>query len=157
MATSTYWELCPVSRRVGMLLRNLSAWEVRIPPKTVIGNVQMAEMVPNKKSLNPTSKVLPLKEQKEPSQVSWPTCSNSPKKELTQPTPISLQLELGDPTSECDVLNQVDLLGCMKWDPEDQQEVRKIPREYADVFAKDNPRSGMNLSGKTQDYPERRG
>ena len=85
MAISTYGDLCPGSRRVGMMLRNLSAWEVRIPPKTVIGNVQMAEIVPNMKALKHTSEVLPSKEQKEPSQVSWPTCLNSPKKELTWP------------------------------------------------------------------------
>ena len=53
-----------------MMLWNLSACEVRIPPKTVIGNVQMAEIVPNMKALDHTHEVLPLKEQKEPSQVS---------------------------------------------------------------------------------------
>ena len=36
------------------------------------------------------------------------------------------------------MLNKVDLSGCTKWNPEDQQEARKILREYADVFAKDN-------------------
>ena len=51
---------------------------------------------------------------------------------------MSLQLELGDPTLEHDVLGKVDLLGYTEWDPEDQQEARKILREYADVFAKDD-------------------
>ena len=33
---------------------------------------------------------------------------------------------------------KMDLLGFIKLDPEDQQEVRKIFREYLDVFAKDD-------------------
>ena len=33
MVISTYWDLHPNSRRVGMMLRNLSAQEFRIPPK----------------------------------------------------------------------------------------------------------------------------
>ena len=41
MATSTHRNFCPGSRRVGMILQNLSACEVRIPPKTVIGDVQI--------------------------------------------------------------------------------------------------------------------
>ena len=45
---------------------------------------------------------------------------------------------MDDPTSEYDVLDKVDLLGCVNWEPEDQQRVRKNLREYADVFAKDN-------------------
>ena len=55
---------------------------------------------------------------------------------MAQPTPVSLQLELGDPALECDMLNKVDLLGCAKLDLEGQQEARKILRENADVFAK---------------------
>ena len=46
MAISTYSDLYPGSRRVGIMLQNLTAWEVRIPPKTIIGNVQLAEMSP---------------------------------------------------------------------------------------------------------------
>ena len=45
-----------------MMLKNLSAWEVRIPPKTVISNVQVAEIVPNMKALKYASKVLPSME-----------------------------------------------------------------------------------------------
>ena len=60
MASSTYG--VSGSRRVGMMLRNLSAQEVRIPPKTVIGNVQTAEIIPNMKAIKHTSKVLPSKE-----------------------------------------------------------------------------------------------
>ena len=63
MATSFYIDLCPGARKMGMMW-NLSAQEVRMPPKTMICNVQMAEIVPNMKALNPTSDVLPLKEQK---------------------------------------------------------------------------------------------
>ena len=40
MATSTYGDLCPGSRNVGMMLQNLSTHEVRIPPRTIIGSVQ---------------------------------------------------------------------------------------------------------------------
>ena len=35
-----------------------------------------------------------------------------------------------------DVLKQVNILGCTERDPVDQQEVRKILAEYADVFVK---------------------
>ena len=63
---------------------------------------------------------------------------NPLKTELTWPTPVSLQLESGDPTSEYDVLNKLNLLGCATRDPKDQQEVRMILREYADVLAKDD-------------------
>ena len=74
MATSTYGDLHPGSRRVGMMLRNLSALEVRIPPRTVIHNVQAAEIVPSKKAPHYTSEVLPSTEQTEPSCISQPTC-----------------------------------------------------------------------------------
>ena len=50
MATSTYGDLCPGSRRVGMMLRNLSANEVRLPPRTVVSNVKAAEIVTNLKA-----------------------------------------------------------------------------------------------------------
>ena len=83
MATSTYGDLCPGSRLVGMVLRNLSIWEVQIPPKTVIGNVQMAEIVLNLKVFKQMSVVLPLKEQVEPSKVGRPNGSDLPEKELT--------------------------------------------------------------------------
>ena len=33
---------------------------------------------------------------------------------------------------------KVDLLGCVKWDPKEKQEVRKISEEYVDVFARDD-------------------
>ena len=39
-----------------------------------------------------------------------------------------------DPTLEYDVLDKVDLLGCTKGDLKDWQEVRKVLREYANVF-----------------------
>ena len=42
MATSLYRDLHSGLRRLGMMLQNLSAQEVRIPTKTVIGNVQAA-------------------------------------------------------------------------------------------------------------------
>ena len=51
---------------------------------------------------------------------------------------MSLQLELGDPTWEHDVLENADLLGSTKWVPEDQEEVRNILREYVDIFSKDD-------------------
>ena len=70
--------------------------------------------------------------------MDWLAYLLTPKKELTWPTPISLQLELGDPTLENDMLDKVDLSGCAKWDPKNQQEVRKILSEHADVFAKDD-------------------
>ena len=63
---------------------------------------------------------------------------NAPQTELTWPTPVSPQLELGDLTSECDMLSKVNLPGCATWDPEHQQEARKILREYSDVFAKED-------------------
>ena len=80
MATNTYRDLWPGSTWVGMVLRNFSTWEVQIPPKTVIGNVQMAEILPNLKVFKQTSKVLPLKEQVELSKVGWPNSSNSPER-----------------------------------------------------------------------------
>ena len=58
MATGTYRDLCPSSRRVGMMLQNLSACEVKIPPKTVVSNVQKAEIVPNMKALTHACEVL---------------------------------------------------------------------------------------------------
>ena len=84
MATNTYSDLHPGSRRVGMMLQNLSPQEVRITPKTIIGNVQMAVKVPDMKALEPTSEVLSLKVQKGPSEVGLFSCSNPCKNELTQ-------------------------------------------------------------------------
>ena len=54
---------------MGIVLRNSSAGEVYVPPKTVIGNVQMAEIVLNMKALNRMCDVLPSEKQKELSQV----------------------------------------------------------------------------------------
>ena len=74
MATSTYGDLHPGSKREDMIMQNLSVWEVRVPPKTVIGNVQMVEIVPNMKAFKLTSKVLPSREQKNcQSSASLPT------------------------------------------------------------------------------------
>ena len=131
MATSIYGDH-PGSRRVGMMLWNLSAHEVRIPSKTVIGKVQTAKIVPNVKTPDHTSEVLPLEEQKGPLQVS-PIAQMYPK--MSWPGQ-SLYLHSWEPdvlTSEHDVLEKVDPSVCTKWDPEDQQEVRKILRECADV------------------------
>ena len=114
MATSTYGDLCHSSRRVGMMLQNISTNEVRIPPKTEIGNVQMAEIVPAMKVFNQMHEGLPLEKQKETSRVSQPTCLNCPQNELT---PVSPQLEPDGLASEHDVLNKVDLLGCTKCRP----------------------------------------
>ena len=112
----------------------MSTLEVRIPPITMIGNLQVAQIVPNMKALRSTSEVLPLKEQKEPSEVGQSSCSNSPKNELAWLTPIYLQLELDVPTFKHDVLDKVDLLQCTEWDPKDQQEARNILREYTHIF-----------------------
>ena len=64
MATSIYGDLHPGSRRVGMMLRNLSAHEAKIPHKTIISNVQTAEIVPNMKVLAHACEAPPSKEQK---------------------------------------------------------------------------------------------
>ena len=143
MATNTYGDLCPDSRQVRMVLSNLSALEFWIPSKTVIGNVQMAEIVPDLNVFKQTGVVLLLKKQVELFKVSSSNGSNSPEKELTQPTPIFLQSGLDVPTPEQDVLKKVDLFGCAELDPMDQQEARKILREYADVFAKNNLNLGQ--------------
>ena len=45
---------------------------------------------------------------------------------------------MGDPTLGCDMLNKVDPSECDEWDPGDQHEVRKILREYEDIFATDD-------------------
>ena len=57
-----------------MMLRDLSAWEIRIILKAVISNIQAADIVPHMKAPKYASKVLPSMEQTEPSQVSQPTC-----------------------------------------------------------------------------------
>ena len=94
IATSTYGDLCPGSRWVGMVLRNFSAMEVWIPAKTVTGNVQMAEVVPDLKVFKQSSMVPPQKDQPE---VSWLSYSNPPEKELAWPSTISPQLGLSVP------------------------------------------------------------
>ena len=76
MVTSTYGNLCPGSRWRGIILQNLLTQEVQIPPKTVIGNVQKAKVVPNLKVFGPASLVLPLKEQMDLSRVSEGTDCN---------------------------------------------------------------------------------
>ena len=78
MATSTYGDLCPGSRWLGMALWNLPAWEVQIPPKTVIGNVQMAKVIPNLKVFKLAGLVLPQKEQMEWSRFSQSDGFESP-------------------------------------------------------------------------------
>ena len=83
MGTSTYGDLHPGSRRVGMMWQSSSTHEVTIPPKTEIGKVQMAEIVPNMKAHDHMYEVLPLEEQKGPLQVSWLICTNSSENELT--------------------------------------------------------------------------
>ena len=81
----------------------------------------------------------------EQSTVGWSDSSKSPEKELTWLIPISLQSGLNVLTPGHDVLKKVDLLGCTKWDPADQQKVWKISVEYADVFAKDDLDLGQTL------------
>ena len=65
LATSTYGDLCPGFRQVGMVVQNVSMWVVWIPPKTVIGNVQMVEVVPNFPIFEQTSVIPPQEEQAE--------------------------------------------------------------------------------------------
>ena len=115
MATKIYGDLCPGSWHMGMVLRNSSAREVHIPPRTVICNVQIAEKVSDWEVLGHTGEDLPLKEQEEPSKVIWTSSTNTLEKVVTQPTPLSPLSELEVPTLQPDVLAD--------WDPEDQQEV----------------------------------
>ena len=86
--------------------------------------MKMAEIVPNMKALKHTCEDLPMKDQRDCHGSAGLPALTPPQNELTQPIPISLQLEPGVPTSEYDMLNKVDLLGCTKWDPKDQQEVK---------------------------------
>ena len=81
-----------------------------------------------------TNTVPPLKEQLE---IGWLRNSN-PEKEVTWLTPIPPQLAPSVPTPEHAVLEKVNLFGCTKWDPTNQQEASKLLEEYADVFNKDD-------------------
>ena len=108
----TYGDLCPGSRRVAMMLRNLSAMEVRIPAKTVIRNVQAANIVSNMLTPKFTSETFPSTEQTESSLVGWLNCLTPSENELTWLTSISFQLKPVGSTLEYDVLDKVDLLGC---------------------------------------------
>ena len=59
--------------------------------------------------------------------MGWSACLlNALQNELTWPTPISTQLEPGDPTLEHDVLDNLDLLGCAKCDPRINKKQEKI-------------------------------
>ena len=98
----------------------------------------MAKVILNLRVFELAGLVLPQKEQTEQSRVCCSDGTKSPEKEVTQLTPMSLPLELTVPTLEHDILEQVNLLGCAKWDPADEQEVRKILAEYTDVFTKDD-------------------
>ena len=80
MATSTHGDLCPGSRWVWIVLRNLSTQELQISPKTVIGSVQKAKTIPNLKVFKQMTTVLLSKEQVEPSKMSCPNGSNFPEK-----------------------------------------------------------------------------
>ena len=117
MATSPYRDLWTGSSWVGMVLWNLLAQEVQIPPKTVIDNVQMAEVVPSLKGSKPC-RPSPLSEgagrmiKGKPIWWLW-----IPWKKLIWPTPISPPSGLNVPTQGCDVLEQADLLGCAKIGP----------------------------------------
>ena len=92
--------------------------------------------------LSHTSEDPPPKQGGESSKVSWTIGPNPSEKEVTQLTPQSPCSKLEVSTSEHDVLEKVYLLGCTGWDPEDQWEAQSILREYADIFAKDNPDLG---------------
>ena len=93
-----------------------------------------------------TYEVLPLEEQKGPLQVGQSICLNSLENELILANPYISTVGTGcsDLRTWC-AGESGSLMGCTEWDPQDQQEVRKILREYADVFAKDD----LNL-GKPQ-------
>ena len=62
MTTNMYGYPSPGSRYMGMVLRNLSAQEVQIPPEMVTGKVQAPEKVPDRELLSCTGEDLPLKE-----------------------------------------------------------------------------------------------
>ena len=138
MATSTYGDLCLGSRPIEIVLRNLSAREVCFPPKTVIGNVQTAEQVPDWEMLSHTGEDLPPKKWGEPSKVGWTSGPNPSEKGVTQQNPQSPLSEFEVPTLEHNVLEKVDLLGYAEWDSEDHWEAQSILREYADVFTNDD-------------------
>ena len=75
MATNMYADLCPGSRCMGIVLRNLSAREFQIPPKNIIGNVETAEKVPNWEKLSHISEGW-----RESSKVGWISSSHLWKK-----------------------------------------------------------------------------
>ena len=106
MASSTYMDLCPGSRGVGIVLWNLSSWEVPIPPKTVIANIQIAEVTANLRVFKLAGLVLPHKEQMEWSRVAQSDGSESPEKEVTQLTSMSPPLEPTVPTQNMMCLNR---------------------------------------------------
>ena len=136
MATNTYRDLCPHSRCMEMVLRSLVAWEVRVPPKTVIGRIHMVENVPDGILLNHIGEDLPPSKWRELPEVSQTSSPELLEKKVTWPTHGSSQSEV--PTLESDVLGRVDLSGYADWDPEDQWEVQSILRENVDVFTKDD-------------------
>ena len=80
MATNTYGDLCPGSRHMEMVLRNLSAQEVPVPPKMVIGRGQTVEKVPYRGLLAHTGKDLPPSVQRELPEVSQTSGPESPEK-----------------------------------------------------------------------------
>ena len=156
IGTSTYRDLCPGSRGSGMMLQHLSAHEVKIPPKTVIGNVQTAEIVPNMKALNHTCEVLPFKGAKGTCHGLASLPAQTPPKRCWSSWSLYLcswNWVFWPQNATCwirwisqDALNGI-LRTNKKWEKS---------WEYADVFAKDDLNFGWT-SVEKQDHPERMG
>ena len=133
MATNTYGDFCPASWNVGMVLRNLSAREVHIPPKTVIGNLykQLRKSLIGRCSATQVRTF--LQRSRRNHQRSARLAVQIPsEKEVTQLTNQSPQSEMEVPTLEHDVLENVNLAGCAEWDLlRISMKAWSILREYA--------------------------
>ena len=108
VTTSTYTELKPGSSKVTLCVQNLSAREVVLPAKSVIGTISAANVVP--------PMLAPLVKE-----------SDSAEKKVLKEEERKERIET--------LLKKVDLSATANWNMEDQEEAKKLIADFDHLFA----------------------
>ena len=108
VTTSTYTELKPGSSKVTLCVQNLSAREVVLPAKSVIGTISAANVVP--------PMLAPLVKE-----------SDSAEKKVLKEEERKERIET--------LLKKVDLSASANWNMEDQEEAKKLIADFDHLFA----------------------
>ena len=134
----TYSELKLGSSRVSIGLRNFSCRSVTLRPKMVVAEVSAANIVPFSVASNLEGEEKEELREQYQEQVDSQTVQDVLDQEDNQALEMKFTLEPLSPEKEKLLFDRIDLTGISQWEPAEQEEVRKLYREYGRLFALDD-------------------